>query len=294
MVVDHTILHAHKEGRLDKYLSFDDSEKPLVLQLGGSDPCRLAEAARIAESYGYDELNLNVGCPSDRVQSGLFGACLMKEPERVAECLNAMRNAVSIPVSVKHRIGVDELDSYENMLHFVKTLEASGTTNFIVHARKAWLNGLSPAENRTVPLIRWEDVHRLKKELPHLLIEVNGEIRTLNQAKEQLHSVDGVMMGRICRDEPWVLARVDSEIYHQPDPFSDPLELLEPLQEYANRLTQSGNRPHALFRHIMGLFHKRAGARLWRRFVSETSNKEPYATDLLIRSKEILNQTRNG
>ena len=192
MVTSRAILHGDRE----RLLGFDPSERPLALQLGGDDPDQLSECARIANDLGYDEVNLNVGCPSDRVQSGNFGVCLMRTPERVAECVAAMRAAVELPVTVKHRIGVDELDRYEDMLGFVDVVAAAGCDRFTVHARKAWLHGLSPKQNRDVPPLRHADVHRLARERPELIIEINGGLRSLDQVDAELEHVDAVMLGR--------------------------------------------------------------------------------------------------
>ena len=210
MVTARAVLHGDRE----RLLGYHPSEHPLALQLGGSDPGELRECARVAQDRGYDEVNLNVGCPSDRVQSGSFGACLMKTPAVVAACVAAMREVTDIPVTVKHRIGVDDLDRYEDMADFVRTVsEEGGAVRFSVHARKAWLKGLSPKENRSVPPIRYEDVYRLKAELPHLDVEINGHVKTLDEVREHLRRVDAVMIGRAAWDDPYLFARADRDIF---------------------------------------------------------------------------------
>ena len=209
MVTTGAVIHGERE----RIIGYNAIEKPLVLQVGGDDPKALTECARIAEGAGYDEININVGCPSDRVQNGNFGACLMSQPELVAEGVAEMRKAVKIPVTVKHRIGIDDFDSYEFMLKFVDTVSQSGADRFSVHARKAFLQGLSPKENRTVPPLRYEDVYRLKRERPDLWIEINGGIRTLEATQEHLHHVDGVMIGRAAYEDPYIFARADRDIF---------------------------------------------------------------------------------
>ncbi len=288
MIVDNTIAHAHKEGRLGKYLDFDPFEKPLIAQLGGSDKKSLFEAAKILEDYGYDGINLNVGCPSDRVQTGSFGACLMKEPALVADCLVSIQSAVSLPVSVKHRIGVDEFDSEEYLHKFVQILSDAGVRHFIVHARKAWLKGLSPSENRKIPPLRRDVVHRLKQAFPHLFIETNGEIKSLTTAIQELQLVDGVMIGRAAQDNPWLFSQVDPLIFGQPAPFESRLDVLPHLQEICLKLLSSGKRQHQILRHILGLFHAEPGAKVFRRFITEECHKTPNSPDILIRSLELI------
>ncbi|HLT37048.1 MAG TPA: tRNA dihydrouridine(20/20a) synthase DusA, partial [Enhygromyxa sp.] len=220
LISEHTLLYtemvtcaAVAHGDREQLLGLDPGAHPTALQLGGDDPAALAECARIAAALGYDEVNLNVGCPSDRVQSGNFGACLMREPERVADCVAAMRAAVELPITVKHRIGVDELDRYEDMLRFVDIVAAAGCDRFTVHARKAWLSGLSPKQNRTIPPLRYADVHRLERERPELVIEINGGVRSLDEVAEQLEHVDAVMIGRAAWDDPWLFADVDRRFF---------------------------------------------------------------------------------
>ncbi|MEO1335822.1 MAG: tRNA dihydrouridine(20/20a) synthase DusA, partial [Myxococcota bacterium] len=225
--------------------------------------------ARIAEGFGYDEINLNVGCPSSRVQTGRFGACLMKTPERVAAAVAAMKRAVSIKVTVKHRIGVDELDRYEDMRRFVDIVAAEGAERFSVHARKAWLSGLSPKENRTVPPLRYPDVYRLKQERPDLEIEINGGITRVDAVNEHLEQVDAVMIGRAAYDDPYLFAEADRRFYSEDTPVPSRHEVVRALVPYAEQWVAEGGRLHSITRHIMGLFTGQPGARAFRRHLSE-------------------------
>ena len=265
MVTTGALLH----GDADHLLRFDPAEHPLALQLGGSDPAELAACARLAAEFGYDEINLNVGCPSDRVQTGRFGACLMAEPQRVAECVAAMSAAVDLPVTVKTRIGIDELDSYEYFAHFVSTVAAAGCETFIVHARKAWLHGLSPKQNRDVPPLRYETVHRLKQQLPHLRIILNGGLTDLGQGQAQLAEVDGVMLGRAAYHNPGLLLEVDRMFYHDDHPRPTPRQVIERMLPYMEAQLSSGTQLHHITRHLLGLFQGMRGARAWRRHLSE-------------------------
>ncbi len=253
----------------ERYLGFDPLEKPLVLQLGGDDPAALAECAQIAEETGYDEVNLNVGCPSDRVQGGNFGVCLMKQPERVAECVAAMRGRVSVPVTVKHRIGVDELDRYEDMARFVEIISATGCDRFSVHARKAWLKGLSPRENRTVPPLRYDDVYRLKRELPGLRIEINGGVLSLDAAEQHLQRVDGVMIGRAAYDNPYLLVEADRRLFGDDSPSLTRHEAVLAMEPYLEDWIARGVKAHHVTRHLLGLFNGIPGARAYRRYLSK-------------------------
>lgn len=268
MVTMGAILH----GDPHRHLRFDEAEKPLALQLGGDDPKMLAQCARIAADYGYDELDLNVGCPSDRVQRGRFGACLMAHPEVVAECVAAMRAVVDLPVTVKHRIGIDEIDRYEDMLRFVDVVAPSGADRFTVHARKAWLQGLSPKQNRNVPPLRYAEVHRLKAERPHLHIEINGGIRTLDQTLEQLEHVDAVMIGRAAYETPAIFADADRRVFGDDVPTTDLFDALEVMIPYAARhIEEPGARLHHVTRHLLTAFNGRKGARGWRRRLNEAA-----------------------
>jgi tRNA-dihydrouridine synthase A len=269
MVTSAAIMH----GDHPRLLDFSPAEKPLALQVGGDDPKALALCAQIAADMGYDEINLNVGCPSDRVQSGNFGACLMAQPERVAECVAAMRQAASIPVTVKHRIGIDARDAYEDMAEFVQAVAAAGCDRFSVHARKAWLQGLSPKENRDVPPLRYADVYRLKQDFPHLAIEINGGIQTLAQALEHLHHVDAVMIGRSAYDDPFLFASADRAIYQEASHSQNPEAIVEKMLPYIAQWTEQGLKLHKITRHMLQLFAGRPGSRQWKRCLTERSSE---------------------
>lgn len=259
-------------GDRDYLLGFDKSEHPVALQLGGSEPEKMAEASKIGEGYGYDEINLNVGCPSDRVQSGAFGACLMKTPDLVAECVAAMRNAVDIPVTVKCRIGVDDQDPEESLFTFVEKVAATGCDVFIVHARKAWLQGLSPKENRTIPPLDYDLVRRLKRERPGLTIVLNGGIETVQDATSLVSDFDGVMLGRAAYGAPYILADVDEVMFGDAAPAPSRAEVVQAMSQYVKRAFETGVRPHSITRHMLGLYHGAPGARAWRRFLSENAS----------------------
>ncbi|WP_374297330.1 tRNA dihydrouridine(20/20a) synthase DusA [Acinetobacter sp.] len=261
MVTTGAIIH----GDATRHLDFSAQEHPIVLQLGGSNPQDLATCTKMAEDWGYDEVNLNVGCPSDRVQNNKIGACLMAEPNLVAECIHAMQKAVTIPVTVKHRIGIDEMQSYEEMLHFVDTVAQTGCTHFVVHARIAILQGLSPKENREVPPLRYGDVYRLKRERPHLTIEINGGIKTLEETKAHLEHVDGVMIGREAYHNPYLLAEL-GELWQLDAP--NRFEIMAQMMPYFEQRLAQGAPMSVLTRHILGLFQHLAGARKWRQALS--------------------------
>ncbi len=265
----------------ERFLDFHPDERPLALQLGGDHPAELAACARLAEERGYDEVNLNVGCPSERVQSGSFGVCLMGEPERVARAVAAMREAVSIPVTVKHRIGYDDLDRYEDMLRFVETVAAAGADRFTVHARKAWLRGLSPKENRDVPPLRYAEVHRLKAERPELVIEINGGIRSLDEVREHRGRVDAVMVGRAAYDDPFALAAADRELFGEGDEPPTRRRVVAEIVAYAEDLVRRGEPVSRLTRHVLGLFAGRPGARAWRRHLSEHAHREGAGAEVI-------------
>lgn len=255
-------------GDRARLLAFDPSEYPLALQLGGSDARELAQAARIGESFGYAEINLNLGCPSDRVQAGRFGACLMLEPALVAEAFGAMKEAVDIEVTVKHRLGVDDQDSEAFLQDFVGTLAEAGCRTFIVHARKAWLKGLSPKENREVPPLDYARVLRLKAFFPELKIIINGGIQSLDEAGPLLEHLDGVMLGRAAYHNPWLLAEVDSRLFGVPNPLSTRHEAMAALLPYLQRHLAGGGRLNQVLRHILGLYLGQPGARRWRQLLS--------------------------
>ena len=265
MVTTPAIIH----GDRDKLLGFSEIEKPLVLQLGGDDPTELAQCAQIAQDYGYDAVNLNVGCPSSRVQSGNFGACLMAQPELVAKAISAMREAIDLPITVKHRIGIDNRDRYEDMREFVRIVADAGCTNFTVHARKAWLQGLSPKENRDVPPLRYEEVYRLKQEFPQLFIEINGGIITLEQIESQLQRIDAVMIGRAAYDNPYLFATVDRDVYKETTVVPTRHQIVEAMLPYIDSCLSRGIRLNSVTRHMLQLFAKQPGARRWKRYLSE-------------------------
>lgn len=271
LITKHTLLYTEMvtmqailRGDRARHLDFNTEEHPVALQLGGDDPTMLAECARIAADYGYDEVNLNIGCPSERVQKGSFGACLMKTPDQVAACVEAMRAAVDLPITVKHRIGVDDMDAYEDMLRFVDVVTSAGCTRFSVHARKAWLKGLSPKENRTVPPLRYADVYRLKADRPALEIEINGGIRTLDETLGHLEKVDAVMIGRAAYDNPWLFAEADARVFGKPEPALTRIEVAHAMIDYAANAQAQGTRVHHVARHMHGLFQGVPGARKWR------------------------------
>jgi tRNA-dihydrouridine synthase A len=265
---------AIKFGDLEKLLGFSHEEGPIVLQVGGDNPVELANCARLAQEWGYKEINLNVGCPSSRVQDGNFGACLMLDPDRVADCVSAMKAATRIPVTVKHRIGVDEQDSYEAMAKFVTTVAAAGCDRFSVHARKAWLQGLSPKENRDIPPLRYEDVHRLKREHPQIWIEINGGFLTLEQAKPQLLEVDAVMIGRAAYDNPYLFSEADHDFYRSPNEPLTRHEVVESMYPYIEEWTQyRGTKLHTITRHMLQLFTGQPGSRPWKRILTEGASK---------------------
>lgn len=262
-------VNAVLKGERKKLLDFDPSEHPVALQLGGSTPDALAEAAKIAEDYGYDEVNLNIGCPSERVQAGSFGACLMAEPYLVADCVAAMRAAIKIPVTVKCRIGIDKEDSYDFFKNFISTLKAVGTEIFIIHARSAWLKGLSPKENRDIPPLRYDYVHRLKEEFPELTIVINGGIKSPQEIAAHLSIVDGVMLGREAYHNPYLLAELDSQIYADLRIIPSRLDLLEAYLPYVEQQVQADVSFSSIKRHLLGLYYGQQGGRIWRQYLSE-------------------------
>lgn len=269
MVTTGALIHGDRE----RFLRYDEAEHPVALQLGGSDPAELAACARMGAEWGYDEINLNLGCPSDRVQSGRFGACLMAEPALVADCIAAMKAAVAIPVTAKTRIGIDDRDSYAELVTFFAALVEAGCDAVIVHARKAWLQGLSPRENREIPPLRYDWVYRLKEAFPSVPIALNGGVTTLQQASELLARVDGVMIGRAAYQTPWLLADADRIIFGDLHPVPTPHEVLDALTPYVERQLAAGVPLNSITRHILGLFQGRPGARAWRRTLSEQAHR---------------------
>ena len=269
MVTTGAIIH----GKGD-FLAYNEEEHPLALQLGGSNPVDLARCAKLAADRGYDEINLNVGCPSDRVQNGMFGACLMGEAELVAQCVAAMREVADIPVTVKTRIGIDEQDSYEFLSHFVGTVsEKGGCDNFIIHARKAWLKGLSPKENREVPPLDYPRVYQLKQDFPQLTMAINGGIKTFEEMEQHLQHLDGVMVGREAYQSPYLMAEVDQRLFGSERPIMKRREVIEAMYPYIERQLANGSYLGHITRHMLGLFQSMPGARQWRRYISENAHK---------------------
>ena len=277
MVTTGALIHGDRE----RFLHFNPEEHPVALQLGGSEPADLARCARWAQDWGYDEVNLNCGCPSDRVQSGMFGACLMARPALVADCVRAMRAACDIPVTVKHRIGIDHMESYQELLDFVGTVAEAGCEVFIVHARKAWLQGLSPKENRDIPPLNYPWVYRLKHDLPRLCIVINGGIQTLEECRRHLQQVDGVMLGREAYQNPWLLAEVDSQLYGMDKPAASRDDVIAALLPYVERQLAAGAHLNHITRHILGLYQGVPGARKFRRHLSENAYRQTAGVEVL-------------
>lgn len=290
MVTTRALTHGDRRQLLD----FNPEEHPLALQLGGSEPAELAAAARIGEQWGYDEINLNCGCPSDRVQSGRFGVCLMDQPELVADCLKAMSDAVSIPVTIKCRIGIadhlhDEMESYENFANFVATVTRdTGCHTAIVHARKAWLKGLSPKENREIPPLYYNYAYRVKEEMPQVEIILNGGITTIEEATEHLKHIDGVMMGREAYQNPFIMQHVDRIFYDACEPALTRQEVCEQFIEYGRRKLKDGARLNYLSRHILGLYHEVPGAKKFRRYISENSHHDNAGIEVLEHALKLI------
>ncbi|EKO3933787.1 tRNA dihydrouridine(20/20a) synthase DusA [Vibrio fluvialis] len=269
MVTTGAIIH----GKGD-FLAYNEEEHPVALQLGGSNPADLARCAKLAQERGYDEINLNVGCPSDRVQNGRFGACLMAEPDLVAQCVAAMKEVVDIPVTVKTRIGIDDQDSYEFLTNFVTLVsEKGGCEQFTIHARKAWLSGLSPKENREIPPLDYPRAYQLKQDFPHLTIAVNGGVKTLAEATEHLQHLDGVMIGREAYQSPYLLAEVDQQIFGLDTPVKKRSQVVQEMYPYIEQQLAQGSYLGHITRHMLGLFQNMPGARQWRRHISENAHK---------------------
>lgn len=288
MVTTGAILH----GNRDRLLDFDASEHPVALQLGGSEPADLAAAARAGAERGYDEINLNLGCPSDRVQRGRFGACLMTEPDLVAEGVAAMIGAVDIPVTVKTRIGVDETDSYEALQAFVARIAAAGCRSFTIHARKAWLSGLSPKENREVPPLRYEVVYDLKRDFPDLEIILNGGVLSLDEAEAHLEKTDGVMIGRAAYQTPYVLAEADARVFGDTAPVKTREETVAAFLPYVERRLSEGVPLKSITRHMLGLFNGLPGARAWRRHLAEEAHKPNAGPEVIEAAVERWRRTQ--
>jgi tRNA-dihydrouridine synthase A len=284
MVTAEAVLYGDRE----RVLGFDEAEHPVGLQLGGGDPSKLAEAARIGADFGYDEINLNVGCPSDRVQSGRFGACLMAEPALVGTCVAAMAASSGLPVTVKCRIGIDDQDTEESLDRFIDEVARAGCASFIVHARKAWLKGLSPKENRDVPPLDYERVYRLKKRRPDLEIILNGGIESFAAAKAELDHVDGVMLGRAAYADPYLLAGVDGEVFGAEREVPSRLDVLDAFRPYVEDQLRRGVRLNAMTRHILGLFHGRPRARAFRRHLAENAHLDGAGIEVLDDARRIV------
>src|SRR5438128_2285830 len=290
MLTTGAILHGDRR----RLLGFDASEHPVALQLGGSSPADLAQAAKIGEDFGYDEINLNVGCPSDRVKDGRFGACLMAEPKLVAECAAAMKQAVKIPVTVKCRIGIDDQDPEQALDTLARGVVAAGADALVVHARKAWLNGLSPKQNRDIPPLDYGRVYRLKTMLPDVPVIINGGIGSIEEAKEHLRHVDGVMLGRAAYQEPWRLLTVDSELFGETAPHATMKDVFEAMMPYIARELAQGTRLHAIVRHFVGAFHAVPGARAFRRHLAEHGVRSGAGVDVLRDAVELVRERESA
>ncbi len=277
-------------GRSERLLAYSSEESPVAIQFGGSDPVQLAYCARMAEVYGYDEINLNVGCPSERVQAGRFGACLMAEPGLVAELITAIRQSSALPVTVKTRIGIDQQDDYAALAEFVECVANAGCGTFIVHARKAWLKGLSPKENRTRPPLRYDRVQRLKRDFPELEIVLNGGLRTLEQAEEQLAAVDGVMLGREAYQNPYLLAMVDAQLFDDPRPVPTRHGLVQAYLPYIECQLAAGVRLSRMTRHLLGLYQGMPGARAWRSHLSARGARSGAGVEVIEQALRLVSR----
>lgn len=288
MVTCGALIHGDRE----RFLNFNAEEHPVALQLGGSNPTELAQCAQLAQQWGFDEVNLNVGCPSDRVQSGRFGACLMAEPELVRDCLAAMIDACDIPVTIKHRTGIDHQDSYDELFQFITNVAESGTSSFIIHARKAWLHGLSPKQNRDLPPLQYDWVYQLKQQLPALEIIINGGIESLAQSQVHLAHVDGVMLGRAAYHKPWCLAQVDPLLFGQEAPSHSEIEVVQRMIPYIETELTRGARLNHITRHMLGLFQSVPGARAYRRYLSEHATQPGAGPEVLLQAVEQVSRAR--
>ena len=277
MVTANAIIH----GDRDYLIGFNPEEHPVALQIGGSEPSKLAEASKVGQDYGYDEININIGCPSDRVQSGRFGACLMEEPDLVAECYAAMKDAVMIPVTVKCRLGIDDQNLSKTLPEFIEKVSAAGCTHFIIHARKAWLKGLSPKENRDVPPLDYGLVHEMKAQFPKLEICLNGGLKTVETAKAASAGLDGFMLGRAAYHDCWILTQIDNVFYGAQTLTFSRQDIVNDVIAYAQRVQDNDRSTKAIIRHIMGLYAGRPGARLWRRTLSEGLSSRAAPADII-------------
>jgi tRNA-dihydrouridine synthase A len=289
MVTTGALIHGDRQ----RFLHFNTEEHPVALQLGGSDPKDLARCAAWAQEWGYDEVNLNCGCPSDRVQSGMFGACLMARPNLVADCVKAMVDCCEIPVTVKHRIGIDHMESYEELLGFVEPVAAAGCSAFIVHARKAWLQGLSPKENRDIPPLNYAWVYQLKKDFPQLTIVLNGGIQNLQECQFHLQHVDGVMLGREAYQNPWMLAEVDEVLFGMDKATQSRDDVIAALLPYTERQLAVGAQLNHITRHILGLYQGVPGARKFRRHLSENAYKKQAGIDVLADAHALVSTSHD-
>ncbi|MEZ7943632.1 MAG: tRNA dihydrouridine(20/20a) synthase DusA [Halioglobus sp.] len=289
MVTTGALIHGDRK----RFLHFNREEHPVALQLGGSDPKDLARCARWAQEWGYDEVNINCGCPSDRVQSGMFGACLMGKPDLVADCVKAMMDSCDIPVTVKHRIGIDHMESYEQLLAFIEPVAAAGCSVFIVHARKAWLQGLSPKENREIPPLNYPWVYQLKKDFPHLTIVVNGGIQTIEECHDHLEHVDGVMLGREAYQNPWMLAQVDEALFGMDSPLKSRDDVIAALLPFAEQHLAQGGQLNHVTRHILGLYHGVPGAKKFRRHLSENAYKKEAGISILAEAYALVSDNHD-
>ena len=286
MVTANAIIH----GDRDYLIGFNPEEHPVALQIGGSEPSKLAEASKVGQDYGYDEININIGCPSDRVQSGRFGACLMEEPDLVAECYAAMKDAVTIPVTVKCRLGIDDQNLSKTLPEFIEKVSAAGCTHFIIHARKAWLKGLSPKENRDVPPLDYGLVHEMKAQFPKLEICLNGGLKTVETAKAASAGLDGFMLGRAAYHDCWILTQIDNVFYGAQTPTFLRQDIVNDVIAYAQRVQDNDRSTKAIIRHIMGLYAGRPGARLWRRTLSEGLSSRAAPADIIRMSAKAMAQ----
>jgi tRNA-dihydrouridine synthase A len=283
-------------GDRQRFLQFNEEEQPVALQLGGSDKTELGQCAKWARDWGYNEVNLNCGCPSDRVQSGMFGACLMAKPELVADCIKAMQDNCDIPVTVKHRIGIDHMESYDEMLNFVEIIANTGCTTFIVHARKAWLKGLSPKQNREVPPLHYDWVYRLKQDKPELEIIINGGIDNLQDCHQHLQRIDGVMLGRAAYQNPYMLNSVDQEFFStdasQKNYAADRDDILLAYLPYIEQQLSNGASLNHMTRHILGLYQKVPGAKMFRRHISENASRPGADSRVVLEALDLVKQAR--
>lgn len=284
MVVSAALVH----GDSERFLKHDRSESPVALQLGGSDPVEMAQAAALGQEASYNEINMNVGCPSDRVKSGQFGACLMLQPERVGDCVTAMSERVTIPVTVKCRLGVDDNDSYEELVQFVETVRQAGCRTVIVHARKAWLSGLSPKQNREIPPLDYERVYRLKRDFADIEIVLNGGLQTLEQCMAVLPQVDGVMVGRTAYSDPYAFATLDQMMFDSTARVKSRSQVLDEYIEYVQENLDAGVYLKHMSRHLLGLYHGRPGARSWRRQLSEQAADPAATIDVIYRARDLV------